>query len=255
MNKNDFLALVNDSKRVADTDNQALSEILSNYPYFHTAHQLLLLNLKLTKNEKYDHQLKESAIHVPNRHVLFNLIYDLNKPLPLSTITLEENNNKIVTEVKSRKKVHSELLEIDENNTNFTEDEPPKTVNFSEISGKSASLLQQKPDFELEYEPSPENSQPEQPAQLSPFDLIEKFIEENPAFVPNRLDLSESHEDISTNSIIESDDLVSETLADVYAGQKLYDKAIVIYEKLILKFPEKSAYFASRIEELRNNIK
>jgi hypothetical protein len=252
MNKNDFLTLINDPKLIAETDNQALSEILGIYPYFHTAHQLLLLNLKMTKSEKYDQQLRESAIHVPNRHVLFNLLYDFNKPIQQSANLQDINDNKPVTE----KGVSSELLEIDENHINFTNAEPPKTVEFSKISDNSSELLHREPDFELEYETTtPENPKPEQPSQLSSFDLIEKFIEENPAFVPNRLELSETREDISLTSIIESEDLVSETLASVYTGQKLYDKAIATYEKLILKFPEKSTYFASRIEELRNNIK
>lgn len=255
MNKNEFLALIHDPKSLADTDNLALSEIISNYPYFHTAHQLLLLNLKLTNSEKYDQQLRESAIHVPNRHVLFNLLYNFNEPQkPLDEIK-EETNIQPVMDSKPKKESHSELLEIDENNTSFVETELPKTDAFAETSDKSASLLQQVPDFELDYETTPENAQSEQAAPLSPFDLIEKFIEENPAFVPNRLDLSESREDISLNSIVENEDLVSETLASVYAGQKLYDKAIATYEKLILKFPEKSAYFASRIKELQNNIK
>jgi hypothetical protein len=54
-------------------------------------------------------------------------------------------------------------------------------------------------------------------------------------------------------SLIENEHLVTETLAKIYALQGSVNKAVRAYEILSLKFPQKSAYFASLIQKLKNN--
>ena len=43
----------------------------------------------------------------------------------------------------------------------------------------------------------------------------------------------------------------TETLAQIYADQGYYKQARYIYSKLLLRYPEKSAYFAALIEKLK----
>ena len=57
--------------------------------------------------------------------------------------------------------------------------------------------------------------------------------------------------EIARLSVTENAHLASETLADLLATQQQYDKAAKMYERLIMKFPEKSAYFAAKIEKLK----
>ena len=45
-------------------------------------------------------------------------------------------------------------------------------------------------------------------------------------------------------------DLYTETLAQIYVEQGYYEQAKHIYSKLILAYPEKSAYFAALIQKL-----
>ena len=47
-------------------------------------------------------------------------------------------------------------------------------------------------------------------------------------------------------------DFVTETLAKIYADQGYYDKAIEVYAKLILLYPEKSTYFATLVNEIKS---
>lgn len=47
-------------------------------------------------------------------------------------------------------------------------------------------------------------------------------------------------------------DFFTETLAQIYADQGYPEQAAQIYSRLSLRFPEKSAYFAALIEELKN---
>jgi hypothetical protein len=48
---------------------------------------------------------------------------------------------------------------------------------------------------------------------------------------------------------------VTETLAEIYLNQGLWDKAINAYEILSLKYPEKSGFFADRIKEIKKHKK
>jgi len=56
--------------------------------------------------------------------------------------------------------------------------------------------------------------------------------------------------EMAVNSITKEEDLASEPLAKIYIKQGKYDQAIEMYRKLSLRNPQKSAYFARKIEEI-----
>jgi len=60
--------------------------------------------------------------------------------------------------------------------------------------------------------------------------------------------------EMAVNSIVPQDGLASESLAEVYTRQGKTAKAIEMYQKLILLNPEKSVYFAHKIEILQKEI-
>jgi hypothetical protein len=85
--------------------------------------------------------------------------------------------------------------------------------------------------------------------------LIDKFILANPRIEPRREKTTVDNEDLAKPFTEEKGGFITETLAKIYVSQGYYSKAIDIYERLCLKFPEKSSYFATQIEMIRDIIK
>jgi hypothetical protein len=93
-------------------------------------------------------------------------------------------------------------------------------------------------------------------AKASQVDIIQKFIDTDPRFDAkskgNPYEETEPQEDLSQKNLKNSEAFFTETMAELMLKQKKYKKAINIYEKLGLKFPEKSAYFARQIEKVKS---
>ena len=83
--------------------------------------------------------------------------------------------------------------------------------------------------------------------------MINNFIEKSPTINVKKNKFF-SPSETAKSSIIENDELVTETLARVYLEQEYFEKAIESYKKLSLKYPKKSSFFADQIN-LINNLK
>jgi len=89
----------------------------------------------------------------------------------------------------------------------------------------------------------------------SQFDIIDDFIKKEKDLTPIRAKEDNTEiKDLSKHSVIEKGALVSENLATINIKQGKIQKAIKIYEALMLKNPAKKAYFASQIQKIKENI-
>ncbi len=114
-------------------------------------------------------------------------------------------------------------------------------------------LIAMKPLEEPNEVPKLELAEKKDKALASPKDLIDRFLK-----VENKK-ISVSKEAITPQqmarlSLVENEDFVTETLANIYASQGNYLKSIKIYEQLMLTIPEKKVFFASRIRFLKEKL-
>lgn len=81
--------------------------------------------------------------------------------------------------------------------------------------------------------------------------IIERFIKINPTISRPKAEFY-NPEAKSKESDTESDDLATETLAKIYTDQNLNDKAIEVYQRLIVLYPAKAAEYTAIIAELES---
>ncbi|MBN3035412.1 MAG: hypothetical protein JW861_07475 [Bacteroidales bacterium] len=92
------------------------------------------------------------------------------------------------------------------------------------------------------------------PAMRSQSEIIDLFIRSDPRMPPPLKTDFFKPEESAKRSLVDNEEVISETLAKLYVIQGNLKKAISIYRKLSLIFPEKSSYFAARIKNLEQEL-
>lgn len=93
---------------------------------------------------------------------------------------------------------------------------------------------------------------PETEKQKKQIEIIDQFIKAQPSITSAKDKPVVTTGDFSTIKSGEfGDNIVSETLVDILVKQGKKDKAVEVLKKLIWKYPQKKAYFAAQIDELK----
>jgi hypothetical protein len=71
MNRSDFINMLEDKVQVNRQMMGEVYELIDIFPYFQSAHMLLLKGLQYNADVKFDKQLRNSAIHIADREVLY----------------------------------------------------------------------------------------------------------------------------------------------------------------------------------------
>ena len=260
MNRNDFLNMIGNEVSVDRKMIGEVYDLVEIYPYFQSAHLLLLKGLQNNEDVKFENQLRNSAIHIADREVLYYLLNNKTFGIVAQTEILPHGHSILLSSESDKEASAGMVLLLDE------ETSPDEESVFYMDPG--ISVPEQSDLLELESDEDLKEISEEDEIVLEEIDqkemiskkqlqseLIEKFIITNPRIEPNKDKSHFSTEDFSKPAIEVEGGFVTETLAKIYINQGYYSKAIDIYEKLCLKFPEKSSYFASQIEKVTEYIK
>ncbi|WP_269685639.1 tetratricopeptide repeat protein [Flavobacterium lacustre] len=275
MNVTDYTYLINKPDAINEKYTEALGNVLDEFPFFQSARALRLKGLYNQSSFKYNFALKVTAAHTTDRTVLFDFItsdsftaiqkgfYDkkilelldinvvdseiiLHEEKPEIKNTLEKSiltSIKEATETEEDKntKIAEEKLAIGKP-LDFSINEKHSFQEWLQLS-RAQPIERQKP-TETVPETAPLDNERKKKAQL-----IDKFIETSPKIPPIKHGVAST----VTFDLNAGDNsyLMTETLARVYLEQKKYQKAIQAYEILILKYPEKSSFFADRISDIK----
>ncbi len=225
MKRDDFIGYMTDPSSLNQSSLGEMEELLEAYPWFQTAHMLLARNHHNLDSLKFHDMLRSAAAFAGDRTVLYRLIHS----------RAENQREKTAGQGRSR------LAEI------LREETPAGDLDFSapyDLEGTEEYT------FTGWFDHVGEPGHMPKPSPGSR-DLIEKFLEDRPSIQADP-DLEPDLSDRSEAFAETSDSLMTETLAKIYLKQGLYKKAIYAYEKLSLKYPEKSTYFATQINRIKN---
>lgn len=246
--RREFERLLENVSLISADDSELLKQLTLEFPYFSTSYLLYARSLQQPGEEKFTPALRMAAAYAGDRSRLKELIEGnlaeaSSTQVAMQDISLAEDMM-VETNVDLPEREEQSIVHDDQEETAVS---PLIGLIRGSLSEIEAQRSEKKGVNESAEEEQKENA-------LSKQELIDKFITDEPRISAPKREFF-SPEDKARQSLAEPEDLVSETLARIYEQQALYAKAIKIYEKLMLLIPEKSSYFAARIEELKNKSK
>lgn len=230
----DFFDIIRNPGNATPED---IQQILDKYPYYAGGHLLKAHYLYHIHADNFETELPFLAIHLPDRlklrEIANNDLVDSSdeskakKPTQWKEKRYEQKNEPL-----SRESIASEVSKLIIRNSDF-------------VPGDIYDPLKDIPE-RAEKKPL-ERHKEEKKA------IIDKFIAEQPSIQRGQAATPFFNPDTmaKTSNTIHND-LISETLAKIYLQQGNIQKAIEIYQRLSLKIPKKSAYFAAQIEKINN---
>jgi hypothetical protein len=222
-----FINLISNFDPENVNQKKELESVIFEFPYFQLAHAIYLKSLKIQDQFNFDLILKKTTILSAKRKLIFNWIENNENNL----FKLIEKSTK--NEISDFKHSNSQIEGL--NQTDKFKDEPQKMFFVDWVMSYTK--------IEEEIDSGPLESK---------IEMIDSFLEKNPKIM-NKREKSSEHNflNLASGNKFNKSELMTETLAKIYVKQKKIKKAIYAYKILILKYPEKSSFFAIQIKKLQ----
>lgn len=224
-----------------------LREIVAQYPYYQAARLLFLKNLFLLHDTTFGEELRRTALYVPDRRALFEMVEAANYRIQPENLHRDEEQPATGDRTTS-------LIDTFLNST--TAPEPKSTrgnVPAIDPTKDYVAYLMQLEDAHPEATTSTDER-----SQRSNT-LLDDYLDRGDERIVLPEETEENHTpeatvpaDIQENA--GEEDYFTETLAKIYIKQGRYEKAIEIIRKLNLNYPKKNSYFADQIRFLQKLI-
>ncbi|MBR2196810.1 MAG: hypothetical protein IJ911_14505 [Salinivirgaceae bacterium] len=251
MDKSKLMMYMQNPELLGDRNLPEVKELVDEYPCFQSARMLYVKNLRNQGYSNYGKALRETAVYVTNRTKLFFLLDE--------RVIIKHDAAPDQIEAESEVFDFTKMTELAGFTTKPSESEKAKTAldnlieNATTVQPYFANLSDTfdlndfRQTFGKKDKPTPKTKAEHHAELLDNFKGFNIQPEESG-------ENQKAEPDLSIKSSTESTDLMSDTLAQIYFKTGAYEKALLMYEKLCLKYPEKNAYFAARIKEIKEII-
>jgi len=274
VNKEAFYKLLQDPARIAPDGLQSLEELVRVFPFCSLAHALIAKSHYDQATMLASQKLRKAAAYAVNRNKLKKIIYgdwpeeDIAALPPLvdRPVSFQTQPEPLAPPALPEIQLPPAPEPIGGTQPGEIDPEMPSELVFERLVAPLQLTSPKLPAGEEETEPE---EPPLQLGRLNADDLpierfsrrakkhlereiIESFIRSEPRI--SSLSLAEaepaSRRDLSERST-QPVEIVSENMANIYIRQRKFDKAVQMFEKLMVKYPEKKEIFAKRIQELK----
>lgn len=263
MEKDRFLILAQNFTSLSEEEASELIALQKEYPYSQIIHNLTARAALDNQLQNYNQLLNLSAVYSTDRSVLKYIMTEpkgKREVTPATTyFTASEitpsdghlfHGDDLIHEIeidlaKLKELKHNFELSLDEYEREhqvMPEEKPKAKKAKASVVHQDDGLIEEiktKKEIDLGGEKQKEQIQ-----------IIDNFIKTSPSIPKGKLATAVSG-DLAENSSAFTDNIVSETLVGILIKQGKKDKAIEVLRKLIWKFPQKKAIFATQIEELK----